>query len=191
MSATGIAAFDRFVVDMRALYGEALQPEAHWKKAAGLLGVLIANEAFRRMTDDWPVGDGKQYVIYEDPDHGFVVDGLVRGPWHKAAVHDHAHTWTAYGIVSGRERMTRYVRVDDGSDPDRAEIELVSSEVCQAGTVDVIPPRELHTESNEDSCAVALSVRSENLGGFDQIVVHEDGRMTTIRGLERIEFPLQ
>ena len=191
MSTPGIAAFDRFVSEMRTLYGENLDPEPHWQRTRDLLQILVTNDDFRVMTDQWPTGDGKQYVIYEDPDFGFVIDGLVRGAFHAAPAHDHAHTWTAYGIVSGWERMTRYERTDDGSNPEQATLEFVSSEICHAGTVDVIPPWDIHTETNDDNRAVALSVRSETLGHFNQNIFLEDGRVTTIRGLERIAFPLQ
>jgi|TARA_Y100000588_G_C14065380_1_gene843396 predicted metal-dependent enzyme (double-stranded beta helix superfamily) len=179
-----------FISSMRDLYTEKLEAAEHWARARDLLEVLVLNEEFQKMTDAWPTGDGKQYVIYEDPDYGFVIDGLVRGSYHAAPAHDHAHTWTAYGIVTGWERMTRYIRMDDGTSKDRAEIKLVSSEICDAGTVDVIPPWEIHTESNDDNRAVALSVRSETLGHFDQNIYLEDGRITTIRGLERINFPI-
>ncbi len=179
-----------FISSMRDLYTEKLDAAEHWARARDLLEVLVLNEEFQKMTDAWPTGDGKQYVIYEDPDYGFVIDGLVRGSYHAAPAHDHAHTWTAYGIVTGWERMTRYIRMDDGTSKDRAEIKLVSSEICDAGTVDVIPPWEIHTESNDDNRAVALSVRSETLGHFDQNIYLEDGRITTIRGLERINFPI-
>ena len=179
-----------FISSMRDLYTEKLEAAEHWARARDLLEVLVLNEEFQKMTDAWPTGDGKQYVIYEDPDYGFVIDGLVRGSYHAAPAHDHAHTWTAYGIVTGWERMTRYIRKDDGTSKDRAEIKLVSSEICDAGTVDVIPPWEIHTERNDDNRAVALSVRSETLGHFDQNIYLEDGRITTIRGLERINFPI-
>jgi hypothetical protein len=187
---SGETAFKEFISGMRTLYEKKLTPEPHWQKARELLEQLVNNKNFKEMTDSWPTGDGKQYVIYEDPDYGFVVDGLVRGHYHAAVAHDHAHTWTAYGIVSGWERMTRYVRTDDGSDSERADLELVSSEICEAGTVDIIPPWDIHTESNEDNRAVALSVRSETLGHFDQNIFLEDGRVSTIRGLTRVGFAL-
>lgn len=190
MSDAGKKAFQAFIDRTRDLYTKNLPAEDHWQGVRAILTDLVADEDFRKMTDDWPTGDGKQYVMYEDEQYGFVVDGLVRGAYHKAPAHDHAHTWTAYGIVSGWERMTRYLRKDDGSSQERADIELVSSEICEAGTVDVIPPWEIHTESNEDNRAVALSVRSETLGHFDQNVFMEDGRIATIRGLERIPFPI-
>ncbi len=190
MVEAGKNAFKSFISSMRDLYTEKLEAAEHWERARELLEVLISSEEFQKMTDAWPTGDGKQYVIYEDPDYGFVIDGLVRGSYHAAPAHDHAHTWTAYGIVTGWERMTRYIRTDDGVSEERAEIELVSSEICEAGTVDVIPPWEIHTESNDDNRAVALSVRSETLGHFDQNIYLKDGRITTIRGLERINFPI-
>ena len=191
MSKAAITAFDNFIAGLRTLHSEKLRSEMLWARARGLLESLVQNRDFRNMTDDWPTGDGKQYVVYEDPDYGFVVDGLVRGAYHVAPAHDHAHTWTVYGIVSGWERMTRYIRTDDGTNKKKAVLELVSSEICHAGTVDVIPPWDIHTESNEDNRAVALSVRSETLGHFDQNIFLEDGQITTIRGLERIQFPIR
>ena len=190
MAETGIAAFDAFIANTRALYEDGLGGEALWVAIAKRLEGLVGDPDFKRLTDDWPTGDGKQYVLYEDPDHGFVIDGLVRGHYHKAIRHDHAHTWTAYGIVTGWERMTRYKRTDDRSDLEHADLELVSSHVCQEGTVDVISPWDIHTESNEDNRAVALSVRSETLGHFDQTIFREDGTVGAIRGLKRIDFPL-
>ena len=190
MAETGIAAFDRFIAAARALYHDGLEGETLWRGIAKRLEDLVGDEDFKRLTDDWPTGDGKQYVLYQDPDHGFVIDGLVRAHYHKAVRHDHADTWTAYGIVTGWERMTRFTRTDDGTDPKHADLELVSSHICKAGTVDVIPPWDIHTESNEDNRAVALSVRSETLGHFDQTIFREDGTVGVIRGLKRIDFPL-
>jgi predicted metal-dependent enzyme (double-stranded beta helix superfamily) len=191
MAATGIAAFDTFIAETRALYDQGLEGETLWRGIAKRLEALVSDEDFKRLSDDWPIGDGKQYVLYEDPDHGFVIDGLVRGPYHKAIRHDHAHTWTAYGIVTGWERLTRYDRTDDGSDPKHADLEQVSADICQAGTVDVIAPWDINTESNDDNRAVALSVRSETLGHFDQTVFRDDGTVGAIRGLKRIDFPLR
>lgn len=190
MTEGSTAAFEAFIADMRALYQEDLPPERHWRRTAELLEVLVRDEPFLALTDDWPEGDGKQYVLYQDPDHGFVIDGLVRKPFHEAVVHDHAHTWTAYGIVVGEETMTRYLRRDDGSDPARADIEQVSCDDCPAGSVDVVPPWEIHTESNGDGRAVSLAVRSETLGNFNQNIFRPDGTVTTFRGLHRIPFPI-
>ena len=178
------------LLDVSRLGGLEAAVADHSRGAAFLIasGVTVApmDKTFKLIG-----GNGKQYVLYQDPDHGFVIDGLVRGHHHKAPAHDHAHTWTAYGIVSGWERMTRYVRKDDGGDPTRADIELVSSEICEAGTVDIVPPWDIHTESNDENRAVALSVRSETLGDFDQNIFREDGTLGTIRGLDRVPFPLR
>lgn len=191
MADAGIAAFDSFIEEARGLYKKGLKDEALWRAMVGKLEVLMRDEAFQRLTDDWPRGEGKQYVVYVDPDYGFAIDALVRGPFHKAPAHDHAHTWTAYGIVAGWERMTRYVRTDDLSDPARAALSEVSSEICKAGVVDLVPPWSIHTESNDDNRAVALVVRSENLGGFDQTIYRADGTIGKARGLERIAISLK
>lgn len=186
----GVAAFEAFVSDLRAIYRQGRNVPALWRGIASRLETLARDEAFRRLTDGWPEGDGKQYVVHVDPDYGFAIDALVRGPFHKAPAHDHAHTWTAYGVISGWERVTRYVRTDDGSDPAHAVLKEVSSEICHAGGVDLVPPWSIHTESNDDNRAVALVVRSENLGGFDHTAYRDDGSIFAARGLVRIEFPI-
>lgn len=190
MDDLGTAAFKSFVTDLRAIYGEGRDVPSLWRGIASRLENLAANEDFRRLADSWPEGDGKQYLVYLDPDYGFAIDALVRGPYHKAPAHDHAHTWTAYGVVTGWERMTRYVRTDNGADPKRAVLKETSSEICHAGTVDLVPPWSIHTESNDDNRAVALVVRSENLGGFDQTAYRDNGEVVKMRGLQRIEMPL-
>ena len=191
MSAPGAEAFESFVADLRSIYREGRDIPSLWRGIASRLETLAGDQDFRRLTDGWPEGDGKQYVVYVDPDYGFAIDALVRGPFHKAPAHDHAHTWTAYGVISGWERMTRYVRTDNGADPKRAVLKETSSEICQAGVVDLVPPWSIHTESNDDNRAVALVVRSENLGGFDQTAYRDSGEIMKVRGLERIEFPIR
>lgn len=186
----GVAAFEAFITDLRSLYREGRNVPALWRGVVSRLEALARDEAFRKLTDGWPEGDGKQYVVHVDAEYGFAIDALVRGPFHKAPAHDHAHTWTAYGVIAGWERVTRYVRTDDGSDPKHAVLKEVSSDICHAGGVDLVPPWSIHTESNDDNRAVALVVRSENLGGFDQTAYRDSGEVMKMRGLERIEFPI-
>ena len=45
---------------------------------------------------------------------GFVVNALVKDPGEQTPIHDHAHTWTLYGVLEGGEKVTRYRRADDG-----------------------------------------------------------------------------
>lgn len=53
-------------------------------------------------------------MLYEDPDYGFVVNAVARMPERESRVNDHAHAWSADGVLDGMERLERYRRVDDG-----------------------------------------------------------------------------
>ena len=61
----------------------------------------------------WPCTEGhKNLLLYEDPD--WVTNAVVRTPGRDGRIHDHAHSWTAYGVLDGMERLERYRRVDGG-----------------------------------------------------------------------------
>jgi hypothetical protein len=52
---------------------------------------------------------------------------VVRTPGRDGQIHDHAHAWTAYGVLDGTERLERYRRLDDSGKSDYALIQLETS----------------------------------------------------------------
>jgi len=163
-----LPAFNLFVDSLRELWSESLPTEEHWAKVADLMGPLLADQELKARSESWPVTDGTNLLFYEDPDYGFVVNGVVRDPHRTGAVHDHAHTWTAYGELLGGEAIARYERVDDGSTPGYAELRPTGIIDAQAGVVDVVRPYLAHSESSRDQRAVAIIIRSQKLGSFQQ-----------------------
>ncbi len=157
-------AFQDFVGALRALHAEKRGEEQHWAKVADLLHGLLLDHGFRTHSRQWPVCGYENLVLHHDPDYGFVVNGLVRGSHHKSPPHDHAHTWTVYGVLDGVETITKYQRTDDGRIADRATLRQVDKFDARPGDVHVLAPGLIHTETNGEGRVVSIVVRSDKVG---------------------------
>jgi hypothetical protein len=83
----------------------------------------------------------------------------------KGSIHDHAHAWTAYGVLDGSESLERFRRVDDRSKEGYAKLELESVTEGKAGKVDLVPPFDIHAEQGGPTRSVAVILRSERVAG--------------------------
>jgi predicted metal-dependent enzyme (double-stranded beta helix superfamily) len=159
-------AFEKFIHDLRAAWAELPDMEARMKKGQKLLAELVKDESLRQASKSWPSTEGrKNLLFYEDPDYGFAVNGVVRVPGRKGSIHDHAHAWTAYGLLDGTESLERFRRVDDGSKEGYARLELESVTEGTPGKVDLVPPFDVHAEQGGPSRSVAIILRSERVAG--------------------------
>ena len=160
------APFRAFVDKMRKAWQEEKDVESRMKQAQKLLEELVREPALQEASRAWPSTEPhKNLVLYEDPDHGFIVNAVVRTAGRKGGVHDHACAWTAYGVLDGLEKLERYDRLDDGSKPDFADIKLTSVRDGTPGTVDLVAPYAIHSEKGGPARSVAVIVRSERLVG--------------------------
>jgi predicted metal-dependent enzyme (double-stranded beta helix superfamily) len=161
-----LSVFQRFIDDLRAVWLELPDAEARMQRAAKLLAELIKDPALREHSKSWPSTEGrKNLLLYEDPDYHFAINGVVRVPGRKGSVHDHAHAWTAYGILDGTETLERFRRIDDRKTEGCAKLELESASDGRPGTVDLVPPFEIHAEQGGPNRSVAVIVRSERVAG--------------------------
>ena len=159
-------AFEKFIHDLRAAWAELPDMEARMKKGQKLLEELVKDESLRQASKSWPSTEGrKNLLFYEDPDYGFAVNGVVRVPGRKGSIHDHAHAWTAYGLLDGSESLERFRRLDDGSKEGYAKLELESVTEGNPGKVDLVPPFDVHAEQGGPSRSVAIILRSERVAG--------------------------
>jgi len=162
----------RFIVSTRKLFSEEKDLGRRWEKLAPLLRELLADDRIRESSKSWPECAHKEraenLLFYEDPDFGFVVNGLTKAPNTRTQIHDHAHNWTLYGVLEGTETIMRYERVDDRSKPEYAEIRGVSKLRAGPGEVDLVRPWEIHAEASGEERTVAIIVRAEKAGGFLQ-----------------------
>ena len=158
--------FEKFIQDLRAAWSEVPDMEARMKKGQQLLEALVKDEGLRQASKSWPSTEGrKNLLFYEDPDYGFAVNGVVRIPGRKGSIHDHAHAWTAYGLLDGTESLERFRRIDDRSQEGHAELELESITQGTPGKVDLVPPFDIHAEQGGPTRSVAIILRSERVAG--------------------------
>ena len=107
----------------------------------------------------------KNLLLHTDEKYGFIVNAVVREPNRKGSVHDHSQAWVLYGLLEGSESLERYERLDDGSRPDYAEVKMIGVTIGGPGTVDLVPPYNIHAEQGGDQRSVAIILRSEKLVG--------------------------
>jgi predicted metal-dependent enzyme (double-stranded beta helix superfamily) len=158
--------FEKFIQDLRAAWSELLDMEARMRKGQQLLEALVKDEGLRQASRSWPSTEGrKNLLFYEDPDYGFAINGVVRIPGRKGSIHDHAHAWTAYGLLDGTESLERFRRIDDRSKEGHAELELESVTQGTPGKVDLVPPFDIHAEQGGPTRSVAIILRSERVAG--------------------------
>lgn len=171
-------ALDRFVARTRELFARETEPEARWAPIDPILADLLADRAVLEASKSWPEcvfrdGRAENLIFYEDPDykvsvHGLVVNAAGLDGNKRSLIHDHAHIYTLYGVLDRHQMIERYERVDDRSKPDYAEIRRTSESVCGPGQIDLVRPYEVHSEMSTGERAVAVIIRSEKNGSFNQ-----------------------
>ncbi|MGE5058885.1 MAG: hypothetical protein ACM3N3_06515 [Betaproteobacteria bacterium] len=165
-AANRLPVFEKFIRDLRAAWAELPDVEGRMKKGQKLLEELVKDSTLREVAKLWPSTEGrKNLLFYEDPDYGFAINGVVRVPGRKGSIHDHAHSWTAYGLLDGTESLERYRRLDDGSQEGYARLELENVTQGTPGKVDLVPPFDAHAEQGGPTRSVAVILRSERVSG--------------------------
>ncbi len=165
-----IPSAERFVRDLRALHHRGHADVVLWSRAEALLEELLDDGTLRSRARSWPVSHDRtnqrytNLLFYEDPDFGFVINGLVKDASGSTAVHDHGNSWVLYGLLEGSEVVARYERVDDGSVEGHAELVATDELSLSSGEVDVVPPWRAHAERAATDRTVAIIVRSANVG---------------------------
>jgi predicted metal-dependent enzyme (double-stranded beta helix superfamily) len=169
-------ALERFITKTRDLFAEEPDVEKRWTELTPILAELLADPEVIAASKNWPDcvpldGRAENLLFYEDPDYGFAINGLTKGDARQgrpARIHDHAHIYTLYGVLDGHERIERYERLDDRSKPGYAEIRKVRDDYVNPGDIDLVRPYEVHTEVTVGERTVAVIIRSEKAGGFNQ-----------------------
>jgi predicted metal-dependent enzyme (double-stranded beta helix superfamily) len=166
MTIRRLPAFQSFIDDLRAIWAAEADTETRMRKGRDRLERLVMDDTLYAHAKDWPSTEGhKNLLFYEDPDHGFVINGVVRTARRTGSVHDHAQAWVAYGLLDGTESLERFERIDDGTREGHAEVRLTGVTTGTRGKVDLVPPYAIHAEQGGDGRSVAVILRSERLVG--------------------------
>ncbi len=170
-------AMERFIAKTRDLFAEVSDLDTRWELLRPILAELLADPEVLEASKQWPdctVIDGRaeNLLFYVDPDYGFAINASVRSASRPAGersrIHHHGHIYTLYGLLDGRERIERYDRLDDGSKPGYAEIRRSVDKLIEPGEIDLVKPYEVHAEVAVGERRVAVIIRSEKAGEFDQ-----------------------
>jgi predicted metal-dependent enzyme (double-stranded beta helix superfamily) len=196
-----LPAVSRFIGELRDLHANEPDEAVRWHKAAELLKGLLADPEVQAHARNWPTSPAKlglegkhaNLIFYQDPDYGFVINGLIKKPAARTTVHDHGLSWTLYGVLDGTEAVARFRRTDGGKPgdlPKYAEVEATETTHVGAGHVDCIAPWEIHAEYNDDSApATAVIVRSQKSGTFIQNIFYQkDNSVEQYHGPEQIPY---
>jgi predicted metal-dependent enzyme (double-stranded beta helix superfamily) len=166
MSGQQLPAFTSFIEDLRAIWRSQSDTQKRMEGARDRLQQLVSDPALQEHSRSWPSTEGrKNLLLHSDDEFGFIVNAVVRVPGRFGSVHDHADAWTAYGVCDGAEYLERYERLDDGSNPERAELRKVSTTLGTPGTVDLVAPWAIHAEQGGTGRSAAVIVRSQYLVG--------------------------
>lgn len=145
---------DGFVSDVRSLMKSQPGQKAIAEGVRPLLERLVSNRELLKPELRVPRKD--QFAVYnliESED--IIVLSAVFMPGQAAPVHDHK-VWGAFGILEGQTLDTRYTRVDDGSRPGSAKLEITSTRMLQRGQAAVSwpPDNDIHKVENPSSSDV-------------------------------------
>lgn len=159
-----------FIRDVDQITREESEPALLTREIGPLLRRLLQSPGeirpeFRKR------GPGRQgrYMLVRAP--RFTITTVVWGPGDGAPPHDH-QTWGLVGVLENEIQETRLRRLDDGSVPGRAVLEVKEVLRLRAGEVSsLIPPdNEIHAMKNvTDRNTVEIHVYGRDLANFPRL----------------------
>lgn len=202
-----LAAVETLIREVRSLCGATMAPAERWSTAADRVRDLLADPQLQRHAHTWPIspavlglqGKHANLLFFEDPDYGFVLNGLIKRADARTTIHDHGRSHTIYGVVFGAEKVARYEveepqTLDGAAEPQllaRARVKALDELEVGAGHVDYIAPWEVHAEFNGAATTAALILRSQRSGTFVQNIFHADaGTVEQYHGPRQIPYTL-
>jgi len=162
--------FDQFIADARATLRRGSGP-AELEQVRRGLAKLLANSAFDERTCG-PGAKGGLHRLHVDDELGFEVLAHVNERARKSPPHDHGESWAIYGQAIGYTDMTEYRRVDDGSDPDVAKLELTRRYRLNTGEVGVFAGSAIHAIDYPDRSRF-IRVTGTNLDAIERVSYDE------------------
>ena len=132
---------------------------------------------FQQMLDspDWLADEFKvplpekfaQYLVHREEDNSLSVMAMVVPTGCTTPVHDHL-AWGLVGVYQGSQLETVYHREDDGSDPDRARLTHVATNVLRVGNITrLIPPDgDIHKieTMDKDQPSISIHILGNDIG---------------------------
>jgi predicted metal-dependent enzyme (double-stranded beta helix superfamily) len=90
-----------------------------------------------------------RHTLHEAPDHSLALWAVVWPTGYSTLPHNH-HTWAVVVGVQGAETNTFWQRVDDGSDPSRADVREGQVVTMRQGDVVTLLGSDIHSVANHE-----------------------------------------
>jgi len=161
---------EQFLADTRATIQTKGVPSG-LAEIRGHLEKLLSNPELLTKHLGAPVPYTERATIGHDPetDVHVLVHGREKGG--KSSVHDHGPCWVVYGNYRNPTRMRRWRRLDDGSRPGYARIEMSKEFLNEAGHAAVFAVGDIHSiEFGDDTIFIRVTggdVESKQTFRFD------------------------
>src|SRR5262245_44605943 len=148
---------DRFLADTRATIKAKGMPSGLAEIRDHLEKLLHNPELLKKHLGN-PVPYVERATIGHDPetDVHVLVHGREKG--NKSSVHDHGPCWVVYGNYRNPTRMRRWRRLDDGSVPGHAKLELQREFLNEPGKAAVFARGDIHSiEFGDDTFFIRVT----------------------------------
>jgi predicted metal-dependent enzyme (double-stranded beta helix superfamily) len=170
MAMSDAYSLDQYIDDLRRITRETADED----EIIGRVGPLARRLAVQK---DWirqkhyEVDEAQGFgvhLLHEEPDHTLTVFAVAWAPGHGTPPHDHG-TWAVVCGVDGEERNVRYKRLDDGSRPGYAELEVKHDFSADAGELVCMKTGGIHLVRNEsDQVTLSLHTYGKHVNHTDR-----------------------
>jgi predicted metal-dependent enzyme (double-stranded beta helix superfamily) len=148
------AALQSFIAEVKQILAEDGPSPAGLERIATRMQAFIRQPevlaAHEEVAGNFHTGRRGPGPVYAD-DTGLTLMRARFGPETMTPIHNHG-SWGVVGVYRGRDRYQVWRRLDDGSQPGHARVELVDERVLGPGDVMVMPPppQDVHAQQGAD-----------------------------------------
>lgn len=160
---TATYSLQAFVKDAREIMDRRLsEGKTQALLAAPLERIIARQDCLAEAAPDGNPDPDKGFSIYRADD--LSIFAIVWQPGAATPIHNH-NGWAIEGIISGLERNRNYARLDDASEPWRANLEEVDPSVVKTGetTCLSLPPNDIHAVEIPGGKTLAIHVYGNDL----------------------------
>jgi hypothetical protein len=157
---------DQFIADCRAILSRDPGPDGR-EEVRVRLERLLGNPDFIReyCSDEVPRG---LKVLYEDQSLGFQILAHINDKARVSPPHDHGASWAIYGQATKHTDMIEWERVDNGTDPAKAELKPVKRYRLLPGQAGIYQDGKIHSIDYPDY-ARFVRVTGTNLDNIHRV----------------------
>ncbi len=164
------SAIETLVTDIKAILACTNDPAEITAGVAALAGPMALNRDWiEPHCHDIDASQGIGIaVLHAEPDNSLLVETVCWQSGRGVAPHDH-QTWGVVVGLEGEETNVLWRRLDDGTKPGHAELEIADEIVMQSGDVCKLLPDDIHSVRNDGATnAMSLHIYGHDLQTVDR-----------------------